>query len=143
MPEIEYLKIMEESSSSTTILETSSPPLIVANIASLIFIKLDSNYFLMWSFFFLLILMGHKLIGVINGSTPAPLKTILEGDKKIVLPLISGMKKIKWCYLGLMLTLLETTIPYTICVKSIKEAWNVFEICFGTIIQSHIIHLKQ
>lgn len=65
-------------------LETILALLVITNIAGLIPIKLDSNNYLMWRFFFLPILRNHKLMSIINVSIIAPPKTILEYNKIIV-----------------------------------------------------------
>lgn len=122
-------------STSSTINTTSPPSLVISNISNLVSIKLDAGNYLMWKSLFEPILRGHKLMGFVDGSTPAPPKDSpsfnewYERDQMLL----------SW----INATLSTSALPYVVGIKSAKEAWDVLARRYASITSSHVMALRK
>ncbi|KAJ4965131.1 hypothetical protein NE237_016980 [Protea cynaroides] len=110
----------------------STPPLVISNIASLIPIKLSSTNYMLWKSLFEPILHGHKLMHLIDGSTPFPITSdspFYENDQM----LLSWINAI----------LSESALPYIVGVSSTKTAWDLLKTRYASATPAHAMSLKR
>ncbi|KAJ4966240.1 hypothetical protein NE237_018089 [Protea cynaroides] len=109
-----------------------TPPLVFSNIASLIPIKLSSTNYMLWKSLFEPILHGHKLMHLIDGSTPFPITSdspFYEKDQM----LLSWINAI----------LSESALPYIVGVSSAKAAWDLLKTRYASATPAHVMSLKR
>ncbi|KAJ8638219.1 hypothetical protein MRB53_012486 [Persea americana] len=123
------------TTSSPLISSSPSPSLVISNISNLVSFKLDAGNYLMWKSLFEPILRGHKLMGFIDGSMPAPRKDSpafnqwYERDQMLL----------SW----INATLSTSALPYVVGIKSAKEAWDALARRYASITSSHFMTIRK
>ncbi|KAJ8638591.1 hypothetical protein MRB53_012858 [Persea americana] len=126
---------MDLTSSTNNTTSSPSPSLVISNISNLVSIKLDAGNYLMWKSLFEPILRGHKLMGFVDGSTPAPRKDSpsfnqwYERDQMLL----------SW----INATLSTSALPYVVGIKSAEEAWDALARRYASITSSHVMTLRK
>ena len=64
--------------SNNSLFQNQQPLVITRNVAVQLSIKLSSMNFISWKAQFNSLLLGHKLLAYINGTTPLPLEMVLD-----------------------------------------------------------------
>ncbi|KAJ4961303.1 hypothetical protein NE237_021213 [Protea cynaroides] len=135
MASSENTNITHDTTTAQTELATPLSPsssLVISNISSLIPIKLTSTNYLLWKSLFKPILRGHKLMHLIDGTTPTPISpTSLWYEKDQML--------LSW----INATLSVNALPYIVGISSAKKAWDILQQRYASATPAHIMSLER
>ncbi|KAB5572874.1 hypothetical protein DKX38_000068 [Salix brachista] len=105
------------------------------------FPKLDGPNYLTWRIQFLVFLKSHDMIGLVDGTNPAPTKTLSDGS---VNPAFSIWSKkdnsvLSWLYASITEKLVSTVLN----LETSKQVWDAFQTRFSSTSRSRVTFLKR
>uniref|UniRef100_A0ACD5V3W7 Uncharacterized protein n=1 Tax=Avena sativa TaxID=4498 RepID=A0ACD5V3W7_AVESA len=110
-------------------------------ISSVVTVRLTSENHLMWKAQLLAFLRTHKLLGIVNGQEPAPVKTIDTttgtGDSAVTTKVANAAytawySKDQAILGGILATVSEDLLPHVMAATSAAEAWGQLERMFAS-----------
>ncbi|XP_019051492.1 PREDICTED: uncharacterized protein LOC104586965 [Nelumbo nucifera] len=117
------------------------------NITRYIPVKLTSKNYLLWKNQFLPILYTHKLMGIVNGSTPTPPKEIVDPSdpsRSIPNPTFERWFQLNQLILNWLISSLTGSImAQVIGLRSSQEVWNALSKSYSTLSHSRIFQLQR
>ncbi|OMO71465.1 hypothetical protein COLO4_28232 [Corchorus olitorius] len=136
------------SSSSSSFFSTSN--LISINSAAQLPIKLNTQNYPSWRAQFNSLLLGHKLLGFVDGSNKPPPATILSANDKETIPsTVSNPEYEIWFQQdqlllhGIISSTTEGVIPFTASCQTSKQAWDKLTQMFANKSRSRMMSLTE
>lgn len=105
------------------------------------FPKLDDPNYLTWRIQFLVFLKIHGMVGLVDGTNPAPAKTLSDGSLN---PAFSRWSKkdnsvLSWLYASIIEKLVSTVLN----LEASKQVWDALQTRFSSTSRSRVTFLKR
>ncbi|XP_019417294.1 PREDICTED: uncharacterized protein LOC109328330 [Lupinus angustifolius] len=139
---------MNSSTSETEATPNNTPSsnidkLVVLNVGSQLYIKLDGENYPAWRLQFISLLTGYDLLGYINGSIICPPKHLGENSSLINPAYTHWIRQDQLILHGIISSVAATVVTHLVTVQSSLQAWETLKTMYASRSRVRIMALKQ
>ncbi|XP_019459910.1 PREDICTED: uncharacterized protein LOC109359668 [Lupinus angustifolius] len=117
--------------------------LVILNVGSQLYIKLDGENYSAWRLQFISLLMGYDLLGYINGSIICPPKHLDEKSSLINPAYTHWIHQDQLILHGIISFMAATVVTHLGTVQSSLQAWETLKTMYASRSRVRIMTLKQ